>query len=277
MTGESDTRPVVIVTTDGAARGNPGPGGWAALLESAGHTRLLVGEEPGDTTNNAMELQALIGALEALKRPCRVIVRADSTYVLKGLQRLLAGGAPPRKNRTLWERLADAAQPHTISVEWVRGHSGDPRNEQVDAAANAAANRAYAASEAQRAGPPSAGAWVLAVCSPTANRPVAWALHTPVGRRHGTVEVAGITQPTAVYQALVQGLEAAQALAAGTPVTLNVISNYELIVKQGRGEWRVKHPAHKELAARAAALRHELGDVRFEFAPTEAVLALVNP
>src|SRR5687768_9549149 len=102
--------PSVTITTDGAARGNPGPGGWAALLQRDGKEKLLSGEQPADTTNNAMELQAAIGALEALKRPCRVMLRADSTYVIEGLKRMLDGGAPPQKNRALWERLAAAAQ-----------------------------------------------------------------------------------------------------------------------------------------------------------------------
>src|SRR3712207_1952897 len=95
--------PSVIITTDGAARGNPGPGGWAALLQREGKERLLSGEQPANTTNNAMELQAALSALEALKRPCNVVLRADSTYVIEGLKRMLAGGAAPQKNRALWE------------------------------------------------------------------------------------------------------------------------------------------------------------------------------
>ncbi len=268
--------PHVTITTDGAARGNPGPGGWAALLQRDGAEKLLAGEELDDTTNNAMELLAAIRALEALRRPCRVTLRADSTYVIEGLKRLLAGGAPPQKNRALWERLAAAARPHTIAFEWVKGHSGDPRNERVDAAANDAAARAYAASEARRAAARPAGEWTLALCSPASARPVQWALHTPNGRRGGALAVAGVTEPTAVYQALVQGLEAARDLAAGTRVALAVVSNYELIVKQGRGEWKVKQPAQKELAARVARLRGELGEVRFEFAPTDEVLRLID-
>jgi len=85
-----------------------------------------------------------------------------------------------------------------------------------------------------------------------------------------------VTEPTAVYQALVQGLEAAARLAGGRQVGLVVVSNYELIVKQGRGEWKVKQPAHQSLAARVAVLRGEIGTVRFDFAPTEDVLGLID-
>lgn len=276
MNTSTEHLPDVIVTTDGAARGNPGPGGWAALLQHGGKEKLLSGEEPGATTNNAMELLAAIRALESLKRPCRVTLRADSTYVIEGLKRLLDGGAPAQKNRALWERMAAAARRHTITFEWVKGHSGDPRNERVDAASNAAATRAYATSEAQRAVERPADEWVLALCSPAGRRPVQWALDTPIGRRAGTRVVAGATEPTAVYQALVDALEAARQLAGGARVALVVISNYELIVKQGRGEWKVKQPAQQELAARAARIREEIGDVRFDFAPTDAVLRLIE-
>jgi ribonuclease HI len=267
--------PSVTITTDGAARGNPGPGGWAALLQRAGGQKLLAGEEPSNTTNNAMELLAAVSALEQLRRPCRVTLRADSTYVIEGLRRLLDGGALPQKNHALWERLAAAARRHTIAFEWVKGHSGDPRNERVDAAANAAAARAYAAAEAARANTRSSDEWTLALCSPAGRRPAQWTLHTPLGRRSGAVEVSGVTEPTAIYQALVQGLEAAAQLAAGKKLALAVISNYELIVKQGRGEWKIKQPAQQALAARVAELRGALGELRFDFAPTEEILALI--
>jgi ribonuclease HI len=276
MSDVNANQPHVTITTDGAARGNPGPGGWAALLQRAGGEKLLTGEVPQNTTNNAMELLAAASALEALKRACRVTLRADSTYVIEGLKRLLAGGAAPQKNRALWERLGAAARRHAIEFEWVKGHSGDPRNERVDAAANAAAARAYAAAEAERTTARPAGEWTLALCSPAGRRPAQWALLTPFGRRDGAMAVAaGVTEPTAVYQALVQGLEAAVQLAAGRKVTLAVVCNYELIVKQGRGEWKVKQPAQQVLAARVAELRQILGEVRFDFASTEAVLALV--
>jgi ribonuclease HI len=274
---ETKSLPRVTITSDGAARGNPGPGGWAALLQRDGKEKLISGEYPADTTNNAMELLAVISALEALNRPCHVTLRADSTYVIEGLKRMIAGSGPPQKNRALWERLASAARSHEITFEWVKGHAGDPRNERVDEAASAAASRAYAAAESERAVARPADEWVLALCSPAGRRPAQWALLTPLGRRGGSLVVGkGVTEPTAVYQALVQGLEAAARLADGRKVALGVVSNYELIVKQGRGEWKVKQPAQQPLAARAVALRGEIGDVRFDFAPTEDVLGLIE-
>lgn len=270
-----DTITTVVLTTDGAARGNPGPGGWAALLEADGRERLLTGEEPADTTNNAMELRAAVEGLLALNRPCQVTLRADSQYVLGGLERLLAGGALPQKNRTLWQQLAAAAQSHTLTLEWVRGHAGDPRNERVDEAANAAASRAYATREASRAAPSSAQ-WILALLSPSAQRPVRWAVLTPTAHRTGEVAVTGVSQPTAVYQALVDGLRAAGLLAGASEHALEVVSNYELIIKQGRGEWKVKNQAQQPLAAEAAALRRQFTSLDYRFAATADVAKLLD-
>jgi ribonuclease HI len=275
MTYPNDDRPSVTITTDGAARGNPGPGGWAALLQFGERERLLSGEGPEHTTNNAMEIQAVAEALEALKRPCRVTLRADSQYVIDGLTRLLRGGALPEKNRDLWRRLAEAARPHTIAFEWVRGHSGDARNEQVDRAANSAAGRAYLAAEDTRQAGGCAQQWTLAICSASADRPVRWALHTPQARRDGAASGSGVTQPTAVYHALVAGLEAARQLPGAAETALDIVTNYELIVKQGRGEWRVRNPDQRALAERAAELRGGLCAAQFRFASTDEVLKLV--
>src|SRR5262245_31928855 len=118
MTDPQSDLSEVTITTDGAARGNPGPGGWAALLQFGTRERLLSGEGPEHTTNNAMEIYAVTAALEALKRPCRVQLRADSQYVLEGLTRLLAGAGLPAKNRELWAQLLAAARPHQIAFEW---------------------------------------------------------------------------------------------------------------------------------------------------------------
>jgi ribonuclease HI len=266
----------VTITTDGAARGNPGPGGWAALLQFGERERLISGEGPEHTTNNAMELHAAAAALEALKRPCRVTLRADSRYLIEGLQRLLAGGAPPEKNRDLWTRLLAAARPHAITLEWVRGHAGDLRNERVDRAANSAAARAYLAAEDQHDTAGCAEEWTLAVCSASADRPVRWALVTPSTRRAGEVPTRSTTQPTAVYQALVQGLSAARQAPGAAEAALEIVTNYELIVKQGRGEWRVRNPDQRPLAERAAELRAGLCAAHFRFAPTAEVLAIVE-
>lgn len=138
---------LVEVATDGACLGNPGPGGWAALLRFSGRERELVGGEPM-TTNNRMEMMAAIVALEALKRPCKVRLRTDSQYVRQGICDWLAGwerrgwrtaSGGEVKNRDLWQRLRDAAKPHDIDWVWVRGHSGDPDNERVDRLARSAA------------------------------------------------------------------------------------------------------------------------------------------
>ena len=139
-----------MLATDGACSGNPGPGGWGALLRYRGTERELSGAEPR-TTNNRMELMAVIVGLEALKQPCRVHIVTDSQYVMKGITEWLAGwkrngwktsrkGAV--KNVDLWQRLDAALAPHTATWEWVRGHFGHPDNERVDALAREAIKQA---------------------------------------------------------------------------------------------------------------------------------------
>lgn len=137
----SDTR--VNAFTDGACLGNPGPGGWAALLRSGKHERILSGGE-AQTTNNRMELMAAIVALEALKRTCRVTLTTDSRYVMQGIEswvpRWRANGwrtsdRKPVKNQDLWQRLSTAVDQHQVRWQWVKGHSGHAENEQVDQAA----------------------------------------------------------------------------------------------------------------------------------------------
>lgn len=139
----------VVIYTDGACLGNPGPGGWAALLQCEGHERELSGGEK-DTTNNRMELMAAIMALEALKKPCQVVLVTDSQYVQQGITQWMSGWIARKwrtssgqavKNRDLWERLNAACKPHSIEWKWVKGHSGHPENERVDRAAQAQAYR----------------------------------------------------------------------------------------------------------------------------------------
>ncbi|MGM0411710.1 MAG: ribonuclease HI [Pseudomonadota bacterium] len=136
----------VEIFTDGACRGNPGPGGWGALLRKGEHERELSGSEAG-TTNNRMELLAVIRALEALDRPCQVTVVTDSQYVQKGISEWLPGwkrrgwktaAGKPVKNQDLWQALDAAAGRHTVKWEWVRGHNGHAENERADALANQA-------------------------------------------------------------------------------------------------------------------------------------------
>ena len=136
----------VDIYTDGACKGNPGPGGWGVLLKSPGSQKELFGGELG-TTNNRMELKAVIEALGALKRPCQVTLHVDSQYVLKGMTEWLPGwkargwktaAKAPVKNVDLWQRL-DAlvnSGTHQIDWRWVRGHNGDPGNERADELAN---------------------------------------------------------------------------------------------------------------------------------------------
>ena len=137
----------IVIYTDGACLGNPGPGGWGALLRYRDIERELSGGEP-QTTNNRMELMAAIVALETLTEACRVDLHTDSQYVRQGITEWLrnwvrrgwktaAGGAV--KNLDLWQRLQAASERHTIEWHWVKGHSGHPENERVDALATAAA------------------------------------------------------------------------------------------------------------------------------------------
>lgn len=144
MTDEDDE--VVEIHTDGACSGNPGPGGWGAVLVYNGHERTLSGFEP-ETTNNRMEILAVIRALETLKRACRVRLVTDSQYVQKGIRDWLPGwkargwktaSGSAVKNRDLWQELEAVAERHTIEWVWVRGHNGDVRNEQADALAREA-------------------------------------------------------------------------------------------------------------------------------------------
>ena len=134
----------VQIYTDGACKGNPGPGGWGALMVAGNNQKELWGGE-SNTTNNRMELMAVIQALSALKRPCHVIIHADSQYVLKGITEWLAGwkakgwktaSKAPVKNVDLWQALDAATQQHQIEWRWVKGHSGHLENELVDALAN---------------------------------------------------------------------------------------------------------------------------------------------
>jgi ribonuclease HI len=137
---------VVDIYTDGACRGNPGPGGWAAVLSAGGREKEIFGAQPL-TTNNRMELQAVIEALSALKRPLQVRLYTDSQYVRRGILEWLpqwkargwkTADRKPVKNQDLWQQLETAAAQHRIEWHWVPGHAGIPGNERCDALANAA-------------------------------------------------------------------------------------------------------------------------------------------
>ena len=137
----------VEIATDGACKGNPGPGGWGALIRAGDKEKELSGGERL-TTNNRMELTAAIEGLNALKRPCRVTLSTDSRYVMDGLTKWIKGwqkngwktaAKQPVKNADLWQALLDAAAPHRIEWVWVKGHAGHPDNERVDKLASDAA------------------------------------------------------------------------------------------------------------------------------------------
>jgi ribonuclease HI len=137
----------VQIFTDGACKGNPGPGGWGVIIRSGAREKELSGGET-PTTNNRMELLAAIRGLESLTRPCRVALYTDSIYVRDGITRWVHGwlkngwrtaDRKPVKNAELWQKLIDAAAPHRVEWHWVKGHSGHPENDRADALATAAA------------------------------------------------------------------------------------------------------------------------------------------
>ena len=141
--------PPVEIFTDGACRGNPGPGGWAALIRSGTREKEVSGGEPL-TTNNRMELTAAIRALQALNKPCRVTLHTDSIYVRDGITKWIHGwrrngwrtaDRKPVKNAELWQELLEAVARHRIDWHWVKGHSGHAENDRVDALACAEADK----------------------------------------------------------------------------------------------------------------------------------------
>ncbi len=144
MNNDVDMTDVIDIYTDGACKGNPGTGGWGALLNGSGRTRELYGGEP-HTTNNRMELTAVIRALEALKRRCKVRLHTDSKYVQQGISEWIhawkkrgwkTADRKPVKNEDLWRRLDELAALHDIEWLWVKGHSGHDGNERADMLAN---------------------------------------------------------------------------------------------------------------------------------------------
>ena len=150
MTSDPAEQPHVVIYTDGACLGNPGPGGWGAYLVSGGHEKDLYGGEP-DTTNNRMELMAAIAALESLTRRCVVDLHTDSSYVRNGIMSWVANwkrngwrtsAKQPVKNVDLWQRLDETAAAHDVTWHWVKGHAGDPGNERADALAGQGAREA---------------------------------------------------------------------------------------------------------------------------------------
>ena len=142
----------VEIFTDGACKGNPGPGGWGVLLRMGRHEKEMAGRE-AQTTNNRMEMTAAIRALKALIEPCEVTLHTDSRYLIDGMTKWIAGwqkrgwvnaSKKPVRNADLWHDLIEAAAPHTIHWQWVKGHSGHPENDRVDRLASDAAESVVA-------------------------------------------------------------------------------------------------------------------------------------
>jgi ribonuclease HI len=143
----SDELPLVKIATDGACKGNPGPGGWGVIIRMGDREKELSGGDP-HTTNNRMEMLAAIRGLQALNRPCRVTLVTDSVYVKDGITKWIHGwqrnnwrtaAKQPVKNIELWQELVEAIKPHRVEWRWVKGHAGDPDNERADRLASNAA------------------------------------------------------------------------------------------------------------------------------------------
>jgi ribonuclease HI len=161
MTAAPGRDGIVEIYTDGACSGNPGPGGWGAVLSYGDRHKELSGGEANPTTNNRMELMAAIQALESLNRPARVRLHTDSAYLRNGIMSWLAGwkrnswrtaSKQPVKNEELWRRLDAAAARHEVEWLWVKGHAGNPGNERADALANRGMADAIARSAARSEG-----------------------------------------------------------------------------------------------------------------------------
>jgi ribonuclease HI len=231
------TEDTVAIYTDGACDPNPGPGGWAAILRFGRHEKALSGSDPA-TTNNRMELTAALQALQALKRPCQVILHTDSEYLRQGITEWLPnwqargwrrkGGE--LSNVDLWQALAAEVERHEVEWRWVRGHAGDPLNERVDALARAAIPRMAVAADPGAAqiyprasclGAPGMGGWAVVVRR-----------GDQLSSRSGTV--AETTANEMELQAVLEGLKTLDALESRARVQVFTVSQY---VHQGITRW----------------------------------------
>lgn len=225
------TQPLVIIYTDGACDPNPGPGGWAAVLRFGEHEKELKGAEKS-TTNNRMELTAVISALNALKQPCQVQLCTDSQYVQRGVTEWLAGwkakGWKKVQNRDLWEQLDAAIQRHAIEWQWVRGHAGNALNERVDRLAVSMIPRSTLPLD-----DPNATHIFTGVSCLGPSGPGGWAVLLRVS---GSVEtLTGREEKTSANRLhLLSALKGLEAAPAHQPVHLYTPSDY---VAQGAQQW----------------------------------------
>lgn len=288
MTTDAPLVPVVTMTTDGASIGNPGAGGWAVLLEYGTTERLLSGPGSDSETNNRMELQAVIEGLRALKKPCAVTLRADSQYVLNGMQQILDGRSlvSGMKNGDQWHELAELMQPHTFTLQWVRGHADDARNNRVDQAAAVEAQAVLVASPTHQAeqqritaiidGLQMTDRWTLVVAAPPASQPSRWRLYTPDDIIDGVVHERN--SAVAAWRTFIAGLDAAleQSEELEEAIALDVLINADVVVKQATGIWSVEHPRLVPLAEEWAALQEDFSEVVLIRAADTQVLSLVT-
>ena len=255
--GESPEPPEVIVYTDGACDPNPGPGGWAAWLMFGTHRKTLSGSEP-ETTNNRMELQAIIAALGALKKPCRVTLHTDSEYVHKGITEYIArwkakGWRTSDKksvaNRDLWEALDEALQRHQVEWVWVKGHAGEVFNEEVDRLAVSMIPRPALPLDDREALHIFTGVSCLGPSGPGG-----WAVVVRAGE--SVEEITGRESQTSANRlhllAIVQGLATATAPAGGT-THVYTPSDY---AAQGAQQWMAAWARHGWRTKEGQAVKH---------------------
>jgi len=249
--------PIVVIYTDGACDPNPGPGGWAALLRWGDREKRLHGSAP-HTTNNRMELTAILEALRALKRPCRVRLHTDSKYAERGVTRHLAVWKAKAwqttdkrsvANRDLWEAVDAAAARHEIEWLWVRGHAGDAGNEEVDRLAVAAIRRPDVP-----LGDPAAAHAFTAVSCLGPQGPGAWAVVVREGTEAPRV-LTGREERTSANR--LHLLAAARALAAARPGRALHVYTTSDYVARGAGLWASRWAARGFRTQEGAAVKHE--------------------
>jgi len=254
----------VVIYTDGACDPNPGPGGWAAILRRGRHEKVLTGSAP-EATNNRMELQAALSALQALKRPCRVTLHTDSAYLQRGItewlpswqqQRWRTSDRRPVQNQDLWQALAEEVERHYVEWRWVRGHARDPLNLRVDHLARAAIARIQAPRPANRDEPTKSRAVVQLFTRASCLGPTGLGGWGVVVRRGDTVtSLSGSARETTPNElelrAAIQGLAS---LNRPSQVHVYTVSKY---LHQGITRWAATWQAHGWRTKEGQPVRHK--------------------